>query len=90
MALDVVEVLMRLLLVGEVTKGGWGALFEVTVPPLVVDDAVEAAACNCCWCAYSKTEKRGYENESLICLIITEYHYLYGCRYLLLMTHKGR
>ena len=54
MALDVVEVLMRLLLVGEVTKGGCGALFEVTVPPLVVDDAVEAAACNCCWCAYSK------------------------------------
>ena len=48
MALDVVEVLMRLLLVGEVTKGGCGALFEVTVPPLVVDDAVEAAACNCC------------------------------------------
>ena len=89
MALDVVEVLMRLLLVGEVTKGGCGALFEVTVPPLVVDDAVEAAACNCCWCAYWNTKKWWYEYSSLKYLIITEY-YLYGCRNLLLMTHKGR
>ena len=71
MALDVVEVLMRLLLVGEVTKGGCGALFEVTVPPLVVDDAVEAAACNCCWCAYSKPKEILCEDASLNPLIIS-------------------
>ena len=88
MALDVVEVLMRLLLVGEVTKGGCGALFEVTVPPLVVDDAVEAAACNCCWCAYWNTKNGGMKICFLKYLIIIEY-YLYGCRHLLLMTHKG-
>ena len=46
MALEVVivDVLMRLLLVGEVTKGGCVEV-EVTVP--LLEAVEEAAACNC-------------------------------------------